>query len=84
MLSNRLRQARYAYQAREGRPVTITDVAHALGVSRQAVSAWERGVYLPSVAQLARLAALYGVGLGDLLDLEPGEGADHHRAPPGG
>ena len=69
-IKNRLRQARLDYQARAGVVVSITDVAHALGVTRQTVSAWERGVSLPSVQQLARLAALYGVGLDDLLTLE--------------
>ena len=69
-IKNRLRQARLDYQARSGVIVSITDVAHALGVTRQTVSAWERGVSLPSVQQLARLAALYGVGLDDLLTLE--------------
>lgn len=36
------------------------EVAQALGLTRQAVSAWEQGDRMPSTTQLGDLAALYG------------------------
>ena len=42
-------------------------LAHALGVSRQAVTKWEAGAALPSTANLLALAKLYGVSPEELL-----------------
>lgn len=42
-------------------------VAGALGVSRQAVSKWEKGLSSPSTANLLALAKLYGVSVEELL-----------------
>ena len=42
-------------------------VAESLGVSRQAVSKWERGDSDPSMSNLVLLAKLYGVPLEELL-----------------
>lgn len=42
-------------------------VAEALGVSRQAVSKWEKGLSSPSTANLLALAKLYGVSVEELL-----------------
>lgn len=42
-------------------------VAEAVGVSRQAVSKWEKGLSSPSTANLLALAKLYGVSVEDLL-----------------
>ncbi|MBQ2708028.1 MAG: helix-turn-helix transcriptional regulator [Clostridia bacterium] len=42
-------------------------VAEALGISRQAVSKWEAGASEPTAANLAALAALYGVPEGELM-----------------
>lgn len=43
------------------------ELAACLGVSRPAVSRWERGAALPGVENLTALAALYGVGAEELL-----------------
>lgn len=43
------------------------DLAEKLGVTRQAVSKWERGETLPDTDNLVTLARLYGVSLDDLL-----------------
>lgn len=42
-------------------------VAESLGVSRQAVSKWEKGLSSPSTANLLALAKLYGVSVEELL-----------------
>ena len=42
-------------------------VAQSLGVSRQAVSKWEKGASDPSTHNLLALAKLYGVDAADLL-----------------
>lgn len=42
-------------------------VAEALGVSRQAVSKWERGNSAPSTTNLIALAKLFGVAAEELL-----------------
>ena len=51
-------------------------LAGKLGVSRQAVSRWERGTARPDTANLARLAQVLGVALGDFLS-----GAGHPSPP---
>lgn len=43
-------------------------VAEAIGVSRQAVSKWERGAADPSTANLLALAKLYGVSAQEILE----------------
>lgn len=55
-------------QAREARHLSQDDVASLLGVSRVLVSHWERGQRMPSAQVLERLASIYGVTLGTLLD----------------
>ena len=42
-------------------------VAHELGVSRQAISKWERGVSDPSTTNLLSLANLYGFKVDEIL-----------------
>lgn len=42
-------------------------VAEAIGVSRQAVSKWEKGLSSPSTTNLLALAKLYGVSVEELL-----------------
>ena len=42
-------------------------VAEAVGVSRQAVSKWEKGLSSPSTANLLALAKLYGISVEELL-----------------
>lgn len=48
-------------------------LADKLGVSRQAVSKWERAESLPDTDNLIALAAIYGLTLDDLLWREAGE-----------
>ena len=43
-------------------------VAESIGVSRQAVSKWERGVADPSTSNLFELAKLFGVSVEELLN----------------
>ncbi|MDE7218542.1 MAG: helix-turn-helix domain-containing protein [Oscillospiraceae bacterium] len=47
--------------------ITQEYVAEAIGVSRQAVSKWEKGLSSPSMANLLALAKLYGVSVEELL-----------------
>ena len=51
-------------------------VAEALGVSRQAVSKWERGTADPSTSNLLALAKLFGVPAEDLLRQAAGGGGE--------
>ena len=51
-------------------------VAEALGVSRQAVSKWERGAADPSTSNLLALAKLFGVPAEDLLRQAAGGGGE--------
>ena len=55
------------------------ELAYKLGVSRQAVSKWERAESSPDTDNLLALARLYGVSLDALLLHTPaGEAAQHH------
>ena len=51
-------------------------LAAQLGVSRQAVSKWERSESSPDTDNLIALAALYGVSLDELLYGEAADDAD--------
>lgn len=62
-LAARRRAAGYSQEALAGK----------LGVSRQAVSKWERGEASPDTDNLIALAALYGVTLDDLLYADPSQ-----------
>lgn len=55
-------------EAREARRLSQEDVAGVLRVSRVLVSHWERGQRRPSEQVLERLAQIYGVSLGALLE----------------
>ena len=54
-------------QHRTGCKMTQEFVAETIGVSRQAVSKWERGTSDPSTSNLFALAKLYGISAVDLL-----------------
>ena len=47
--------------------IGLSGAASALGVSKQAVNAWERGKNLPRADMLMKTAALYGCTADDLL-----------------
>ena len=49
------------------------DLADQLGVSRQAISKWERGEASPDTDNLIELARIYGMSLDELLGLKKGE-----------
>ena len=49
------------------------ELADKLGVSRQAVSKWERGEASPDTENLIALSRLYGVTLDELVNKEPSE-----------
>ena len=46
-------------------------LAELLGVSRQAVTKWENGKSAPSTDNLIKLAAIYKIGLDDLINNRP-------------
>ncbi len=77
-------------QLRRQRQLTQEDVAEALGVSRQSVSAWEKGISQPTVANLSALARLYDLPLDALAGgapvqargSEPAAGHDAAQAEP--
>ncbi len=50
--------------------LTQDELARALGVTRQAVSKWERGIISPATVNLAALGRLYGVSLDELVNGE--------------
>ena len=75
---------------RRERELSQTELAQSLGVTRQAVSGWERGTAVPSAEKLIALSRLYGVPLDELVNgaVPPGEepvseaGAEPEPAPP--
>lgn len=52
---------------RRERELSQEDLAREIGVTRQAVSKWERGVIAPSTINLIALGELYGVHLDELV-----------------
>ena len=64
--------------ARRARGITQEELANRLGVSRQAVSNWERGETSPDTDNLIALAHIYHMSLDELLGIDaphPGEDA---------
>ena len=53
--------------ARQARGLTLDEVGSALGVTRQYVQAWETGRRNPGPKHLAKLAAVLGLQVTDLL-----------------
>ncbi|MCR5231574.1 MAG: helix-turn-helix transcriptional regulator [Acholeplasmatales bacterium] len=58
------------YELRKKNGLSQEDVADKLGISRQAVSKWERAEASPDTDNLISLAKLYGVSLDELLNTE--------------
>lgn len=54
-------------QFREAEGMTKTDLARRMGVTRQAVSSWERGVSYPTAANLLQMAELFSCSVDQLL-----------------
>ena len=74
---------------RRERELSQTELAQNLGVTRQAVSGWERGTAAPSAEKLIALSRLYGIPLNELVNgAEPpggelgAEAAEPEPAPP--
>lgn len=57
-------------QFREAEGMTKTDLARRMGVTRQAVSSWERGVSYPTAANLLQMAELFSCSVDQLLGRE--------------
>ncbi len=53
--------------------LTQPQLADTLGVSRQAISAWESGKSKPSMSRLWQIADLFGVSLDELVGRTPEE-----------
>jgi phage repressor protein C with HTH and peptisase S24 domain len=54
--------------ARKQAKLTQNQLAEALEVSREAVSSWENGVYMPESGRISQIADALGVGVGELFD----------------
>lgn len=74
---------------RREQELSQTELAQSLGVTRQAVSGWERGTAVPSAEKLIALSRLYGIPLNELVNgAEPpgeelgAEVAEPEPAPP--
>ncbi len=66
---------------RRARGLSQRDVAHHLGVSRQAVSKWEQADSSPDTDNLIALLQLYGVSWGEFMRQEPSATVPHPTAP---
>ncbi len=71
-------------QFRRERELSQTELAQSLGVTRQAVSGWERGTAVPSAEKLIALSRLYGIPLNELVNgaEPPGEELGAEAAEP--
>lgn len=67
---NGLRIADNLVMLRRKRGVTQEVVADFLGVSKASVSKWEKGISLPDIAQIPRLASYYDITIDELMGYE--------------
>ena len=66
---------------RKGKGITQTELAHALNVSFQAVSKWERGYSYPDTALLLPIARTLDVSLDTLFcDVDETENEKHRHS----
>lgn len=70
-MMNNFRFAAIFTQKRKQLNVTQEDIARYVGISRAAVSKWEKGQSYPDISLLPRLAAYFNVSIDDLLGYEP-------------
>jgi DNA-binding Xre family transcriptional regulator len=69
---SRARQLRLQLSAREGKVVTIEEAAERAGIDRKALSRLENGeTERFDGPMLLKLCALYGVGIGEILEIDP-------------
>lgn len=64
------------YQYRKHNNLSQEELADKLGISRQAISKWERAEASPDTDNLINLAKLYGVSLDDLISTTPTQNND--------
>ena len=71
------------YRLRTEAGLSQSDLAEALGVSRQSVSKWETGASVPDLDKLVKLGALFHVSLDELVrgEIEPPQGPVHTTTP---
>lgn len=58
-------------QLRKFNNLSQEELAGRLGVSRQTISKWETGEYIPDVEKCGRIAGAFGVTLDELVNYEP-------------
>ena len=81
-LVSNARQLRLNYQAKIGRPVTVEEVAEAVGITRAALSRIERNqTERIDFDTVTKLCTFYGVGVGDLLELKEEDQAANKYSP---
>lgn len=55
------------YLLRVRHNMTQEDLAFYLSVSRETISKWERGIYIPSIEYLLLLSEIFNISLDDML-----------------
>ena len=55
---------------RKSRGMTQGDLGEKLNISAQAISKWENGTSEPDIATLKRIADIYGITVGEIIDPE--------------
>ena len=55
---------------REGKKLTQTELAKALGITRSSVNAWEMGISIPSTQYIVELAYIFNVSTDYLLGVK--------------
>lgn len=65
-----IKTANKLVELRKEHNLSQEELATSLGVSRQAVSKWERGEASPDTDNLVALAKLYGISLDELLEID--------------
>lgn len=68
---NEIRIADILIRKRKSRGITQEELAKYMGVSKAAVSKWEKGQSYPDITLLPRLAAFFNVSVDELLDYSP-------------
>lgn len=69
------------YRLRTEAGLSQSDLAEALGVSRQSISKWETGASVPDLDKLIKLRELFHVSLDTLVQGETEPTAEHSAAP---
>lgn len=68
---------------RQGGGYSQEQIAMQLGVTRQAISRWERGESIPDIDNLVSLAGVYQTSVDELLGVTEGSDATHEKEPSG-